>query len=108
MLGHSSRELCWENIWSIYTCLKAVLLYFSSMPWPKIRHLFPLRYLKLDLTVKWVIGGILRRYFSCLNKGEFTVKEIHKSEFTFEKIIKVSSTKKIKMTEGRVHGERNL
>ena len=66
MLGHSSRELCWENIWSIYTCLKAVLLYFSSMPWPKIRHLFPLRYLKLDLTVKWVIGGILRRYFSCL------------------------------------------
>ena len=27
-----------------------------------------LRYLELDLTVEWVIGGILRKYFSCLYK----------------------------------------
>ena len=70
MLGNSSRVLCWKNIWSLYTCLKAVLLYFSSTPRPKLRHLFPLRYLKLDLTVKWVIGGILRRYFSCLHPAK--------------------------------------
>ena len=26
-----------------------------------------LRYLELDLTIEWVIGGILRKYFSCLH-----------------------------------------
>ena len=70
----SSREFCWKNIWSIHTCLKVVSLSFSSTPWPKMRHLFPLRYSKLDLTIEWVIGVILRKYFSCLHYGLFAHK----------------------------------
>ena len=46
---------------------KAVSLYYSSAPGPKMTSLIPLRYLKLSFTIDWITGGIIKENFSCLH-----------------------------------------